>query len=146
MVLLEIITGLQVVDLNRPNPQTNLVDWAKPMLCSKNKLKELIDPRLNNEYPLRAAFQVSELILQCLEPDPKCRPSMKEVLEILDRISTIRKKPKESKPKPTQSRWDVKDLPLPQWTPQNSHHGKGGARRGATGTRGRGRSSEPRSY
>lgn len=146
VVLLEIITGLQVVDLNRPNGQINLVDWAKPMLCSKNKLKKLIDPRLNNEYPLKAAFQVSELILSCLEPDPKCRPNMKEVLEMLDRISTIRKKPKESKPKTTKSQWDVKDLPLPQWTPQNSNHGKGGARGGATGTRGRRRSSEPKSY
>ncbi|KZV24569.1 putative serine/threonine-protein kinase Cx32, chloroplastic-like [Dorcoceras hygrometricum] len=146
VVLLEIITGLQVIDLNRPNGQTNLVDWAKPMLSSKSKLKRLIDPRLNDEYPSKAAFQMSELILQCIEPDPKCRPNMEEVLEMLDRIGKIRKKPKESKSKPRQDRWDVKDLPLPQWTPQNTNRARRGARDGATGTPGCRRSSEPRSY
>ncbi|XP_075511721.1 putative serine/threonine-protein kinase PIX13 [Primulina tabacum] len=102
VVLLEIITGLQVIDHNRPNMQTNLVEWAKPMLTRKNKLKKLIDPRLNDEYPPKAAFQVSELILQCLEPDPKCRPNMEEVSEILDRIGRIQNKPMKSKSKQRQ--------------------------------------------
>ncbi|XP_073282792.1 probable serine/threonine-protein kinase PIX13 [Primulina huaijiensis] len=127
VVLLEIITGLQVIDHNRPNVQTNLVEWAKPMLSSKNKLKKLIDPRLNDEYPPKAAFQVSELILQCLEPDPKCRPNMDEVSEILDRISKIQNKPKKSKSKQRQGQLDVKDLPLPQLTPRSTQHGQGGA-------------------
>ncbi|XP_073046379.1 probable serine/threonine-protein kinase PIX13 [Primulina eburnea] len=118
VVLLEIITGLQVIDLNRPNVQTNLVEWAKPMLPRKNKLKKLIDPRLNDAYPPKAAFQVSELILQCLEPEPKSRPNMEEVLEILDRIGKIQNKPKKSKSK--------QNLPLPQWTPQSTHRGQGG--------------------
>ena len=102
VVLLEIITGLRVLDTNRPSSQHNLVDWAKPQLPDKRKLRKLIDPRLNQDYPSKGVGKVSELILSCLELDPKHRPSMEEVLASLEHISSIKAKPKESKVKPSQ--------------------------------------------
>ncbi|KAF7829478.1 putative serine/threonine-protein kinase PIX13 isoform X1 [Senna tora] len=76
VVLLELLTGLPAVDPNRPPAQLSLVDSNKPFLHHKKKLKRIIDPKLAQNYSLPAAFQLAQLILQCLESDPKNRPSM----------------------------------------------------------------------
>lgn len=120
VVLLEMITGLQVLDLNRPSPEINLVEWARPSLPDKKKLKKLMDPRLKGEYPLRGACAVAELILICMEPDPKCRPDMESVLETLEQISHIQMKPK----KPKQGHHHL-----------HNYQGSGGGRGGAAAHR-----------
>ncbi|XP_027147936.1 probable serine/threonine-protein kinase PIX13 isoform X2 [Coffea eugenioides] len=97
VVLLEIISGLRVLDLNRPSGEHNLVDWSKPLLPEKRKLRKVMDPQLEGRYPSRGAFQIAQLILKCLEPDPKKRPSMEQVLETLQQISTVKMKPKDAK-------------------------------------------------
>ncbi|KAL3619806.1 putative serine/threonine-protein kinase pix13 [Castilleja foliolosa] len=97
VVLLEILMGLKVMDLNRPSAQANLVDWAKPSLPDQRKLRKLMDPRLEGEYPMKAAFGIAQLILTCLEPDPKNRPDMEEVLATLEDISAIQMKAHERK-------------------------------------------------
>lgn len=91
VVLLEIITGLRVLDFNRPVGQTNLINWAMPSLQNKKKFKKLIDPRLMGKYPSKPAYDIAELILQCLESDPKYRPSMDDVLQKLEQIGQNRK-------------------------------------------------------
>ncbi|XP_076949230.1 putative serine/threonine-protein kinase PIX13 [Bidens hawaiensis] len=102
VVLLEIITGLRVVDTNRPGSQHNLVEWARPALPDQKKLRKIMDPGLENDYPSKGARKVAELILHCLEQDPKNRPSMEEVLVSLRAISAIETKPKEAKVHTTQ--------------------------------------------
>ncbi|KAM1024002.1 hypothetical protein ACFX2I_037211 [Malus domestica] len=97
VVLLEMLTGLQAVDSNRPSCAYSLVDWARPSLHKKKLLKNIMDPGLGEEYSLTGAFQAAELILKCLEPDPKSRPSMEEVLTVLEKINEIKKKPKSTK-------------------------------------------------
>lgn len=97
VVLLEIISGLRVLDLNRPTGTHNLVEWAKPILPHKRNLRKIMDPQLHGRYPSRGALQTADLILKCLEPDPKKRPSMEEVLERLQQISNIIIKPKDAK-------------------------------------------------
>nr|GEY99018.1 probable serine/threonine-protein kinase PIX13 [Tanacetum cinerariifolium] len=98
VVLLEIITGLRVLDTNRPGSQHNLVDWARPALPDKRKLRKILDPRLlEHDFPSKGAIRASELILSCLEPDPKNRPSMEEVVARLQEISAIKAKPRETK-------------------------------------------------
>ncbi|KAM0012953.1 putative protein kinase RLK-Pelle-RLCK-VIIa-2 family [Helianthus debilis subsp. tardiflorus] len=95
VVLLEMITGLRVVDTNRPGSQHNLVDWARPTLGDKKKLQEMMDPRIENDYLSKGARKAAELIFRCLEHDPKNRPSMKEVVVSLQEISDIKTKPKD---------------------------------------------------
>lgn len=92
VVLLEILSGRRVLDLNRPGGEHNLVDWAKPMLPDKKKLRKLMDPRLEGQYPSKAAYQIAEIILQCLEPDPKTRPSMEDILDCLEQCTSIKMK------------------------------------------------------
>ncbi|XVF35827.1 hypothetical protein REPUB_Repub19eG0004300 [Reevesia pubescens] len=97
VVLLEMLTGRRALDKNLPSREQNLVEWTKHSLSEKRKLKKIMDPRLEEKYPIEAALQAGELILKCLESDPKNRPSMEEILETLRKISAINEKPKESK-------------------------------------------------
>lgn len=98
VVLLEMLTGLRAVDTNRPHGERSLVDWLRPSLHKKKELKKIMDPGLGDLYPLKAACQAAELILKCLESDPKNRPSMEEVLVTLEKINAIKEKPKTAKP------------------------------------------------
>lgn len=95
VVLVEILTGLRALDTNRPSGRHNLVDWIKPYLSERRKLKEIMDSRLEGKYPSKAAFHISRLALKCLAPEPKHRPSMKEVLETLERIEAANERPRE---------------------------------------------------
>lgn len=101
VVLVEILTGLRALDTNRPNGKHNLVDWIKPYLSERRKLKQIMDTRLEGRYPSKAALHISQLALKCLAAEPKHRPSMKEVLEILERIETAKEKPRELRSRST---------------------------------------------
>lgn len=94
VVLLEMLTGLRALDNRRPAGQVNLVDWKKPYLYHKKKLKFIMDPRIEGQYSSKAAAEAAELTLRCLEQEPKKRPSMKEVGGILEQIEARKVKPK----------------------------------------------------
>nr|GME04199.1 probable serine/threonine-protein kinase NAK isoform X1 [Ipomoea batatas] len=90
VVLLEILTGLRVLDLSRPTREQNLVEWTKPMLADKRKIKTIVDPRLEGQYPSRAATRIAELILKCFQGEPAKRPSMDEILKSLQEINDVK--------------------------------------------------------
>nr|XP_043605987.1 probable serine/threonine-protein kinase PIX13 isoform X2 [Erigeron canadensis] len=94
VVLVEMLTGMRALDNGRPPNQRNLVDWVKPYLANRRKIKNIMDSRLEGRYPSKAAGQVAQLALTCLGPEPKTRPSMKEVVATLERIQDIKEKPK----------------------------------------------------
>ncbi|EAY95176.1 hypothetical protein OsI_16994 [Oryza sativa Indica Group] len=94
VVLLEMLTGMRALDTGRPAPQHSLVEWAKPYLADRRKLARLVDPRLEGQYPSRAAQQAAQLTLRCLSGDPRSRPSMAEVVQALVEIERIRSRPK----------------------------------------------------
>nr|POE85146.1 isoform 2 of probable serine/threonine-protein kinase pix13 [Quercus suber] len=95
VVLVEILTGLRALDTNRPSGKHNLVDWVKPYLSERRKLKQIMDSRLEGKYPSKAVFHISQLALKCLAAEPKHRPSMKEVLEKLERFEAANERPRE---------------------------------------------------
>ncbi|XP_057500367.1 probable serine/threonine-protein kinase PIX13 [Actinidia eriantha] len=97
VVLLEIMTGLRAFDTKRPSGQQNLVEWLKPSLSNKRKLKSIMDGRIEGQYSSKAASETAQLTRRCLEDDPRNRPSMNEVAEILERIDAMKIKPKEPK-------------------------------------------------
>ncbi|XP_008448469.2 probable serine/threonine-protein kinase CST isoform X2 [Cucumis melo] len=104
VVLLEIMTGLRAHDMNRTTEQRNLVDWAKPFLVKKKRIKNLMDAKIEGQYSSKAAMRVGDLTLKCLETDPRKRPSMQEVLEELEHIEELKEIPKESKTSNSQSK------------------------------------------
>lgn len=97
VILLEMLTGLQALHLTCSSSQQNPVEWARPWLHDKRKLRTIMDPRLEARYPMKAATQTAELTLKCLEGYHEARPSMDEVLATLEHIDTIREKKKEAK-------------------------------------------------
>ena len=100
VVLVEILTGLRALDTTRPSGRHNLVDWIKPYLSDRRKLKTIMDARLEGRYPSKAVNQIAQLSLRCLGPEHKSRPSMKEVLETLERIEANNEKPREPRVRP----------------------------------------------
>ncbi|KAK3195574.1 hypothetical protein Dsin_026884 [Dipteronia sinensis] len=101
VVLVEILTGLRALDTNRPSGQHNLVEWIKPYLSEKRKLKNVMDSRLEGKYPSKAAYIIAQLSLRCLEAEPKHRPGMKEVLETLEKLEAANEKPREPRVRST---------------------------------------------
>ncbi|KAJ9704642.1 hypothetical protein PVL29_002951 [Vitis rotundifolia] len=100
VVLVEMLTGLRALDTTRPSGQHNLVDWIKPHLSDRRKLKTIMDARLEGRYPSKAANQIAQLSLRCIGSEHKSRPSMKEVLETLERIEANNEKPREHRVRP----------------------------------------------
>ncbi|KAI7751250.1 hypothetical protein M8C21_012832 [Ambrosia artemisiifolia] len=86
VVLLEMLSGLRVVDKNRQIGKHSLVEWAKPYLAQKRKVLRVLDNRLEGQYTLEAAYAVATVALRCLSFEPKFRPSMSEVVKELEKL------------------------------------------------------------
>jgi hypothetical protein len=95
--MLEMMSGQRALDPNRPNGQLSLVDWAKPYLADRRKLARLMDPRFEGQYNSKQAVQAAQLTLNCLAGEPRSRPSMKEVLETLERIESMKSRARDAR-------------------------------------------------
>ncbi|KAL7592959.1 hypothetical protein Lser_V15G33710 [Lactuca serriola] len=80
VVLLETLSGRPILE-----HKFNLVEWASPFIASRNKLKKIMDPRLEKKYPIKGAFECATLALRCLAKG-RDRPSSEEVLRSLEQI------------------------------------------------------------
>ncbi|KAL7612135.1 hypothetical protein Lser_V15G06161 [Lactuca serriola] len=89
VVLLETLTGLRAIDKTRPNKEQNLVEWIRPMLHSKRKVKKIVDPSLGHDYPLKGVYECATLVLKCTQAESIQRPSIEQVLQSLEGISGI---------------------------------------------------------
>ncbi|KAJ0624606.1 putative protein kinase RLK-Pelle-RLCK-VIIa-2 family [Helianthus annuus] len=83
--LYELITGRRPLDKNRPQNEQKLLEWMKPYLGSK-RFQRIIDPRLEGNYPLKSVQKLSFIANCCLCRDPKSRPKMSEVLEMVNQL------------------------------------------------------------
>jgi hypothetical protein len=97
VVMLEMLSGQRALDPNRPNGQLSLVDWAKPYLADRRKLARLMDPRFEGQYNSKQALQAAQLTLNCLAGEPRSRPSMKEVIETLEKIESTKSRAREAR-------------------------------------------------
>ncbi|URE00855.1 hypothetical protein MUK42_30556 [Musa troglodytarum] len=90
VVLLEMMTGRRSMDKNRPNGEHNLVEWARPHLKERRRFYRLIDPRLEGNFSIKGAQKASQLAHACLSRDPKARPLMSEVVEVLKPLINLK--------------------------------------------------------
>lgn len=90
VVLLELLSGRRALDKTKVGVEQNLVDWAKPYLGDKRKLFRIMDTKLEGQYPQRGAFTAATLAMQCLNPDPKQRPRIADVLAALEELPSPR--------------------------------------------------------
>ncbi|KAI3861931.1 hypothetical protein MKX03_004439, partial [Papaver bracteatum] len=84
VVFLEMLSGQKAIDVSRPAGEQNLIEWAKPYLSSKRRILRIIDTRLEGQYTQAEALKAANLAMQCLSVDPKCRPTMEEVVASLE--------------------------------------------------------------
>lgn len=83
--LYELITGRRPLDKNRPKNEQKLLEWVKPYLDSR-KFRLIVDSRLQGKYSMKAAQKLSIVANKCLSKNPKARPKMSEVLEMVNQI------------------------------------------------------------
>ncbi|TYJ41618.1 hypothetical protein E1A91_A03G035100v1 [Gossypium mustelinum] len=84
VVLLELLTGRKSLDKSRPAREQNLTDWALPLLKEKKKLLNIVDPRLQGDFPTKAFHKAAMLAYHCLNRNPKARPLMRDIVDSLD--------------------------------------------------------------
>ncbi|XP_059429659.1 probable serine/threonine-protein kinase PBL16 isoform X2 [Corylus avellana] len=84
VVLLELLTGRKSLDKSRPAREQNLTDWALPLLKEKKKLMNIIDPRLEGDYPVKGVHKAAMLAYHCLNRNPKARPLMRDIVDSLE--------------------------------------------------------------
>ncbi|XP_020244259.1 probable protein kinase At2g41970 [Asparagus officinalis] len=82
VILLELLTGRKPVDHTMPKGQQSLVTWATPRL-SEDKVKQCIDPKLNNDYPPKAVAKMAAVAALCVQYEADFRPNMTIVVKAL---------------------------------------------------------------
>ncbi|GAU11814.1 hypothetical protein TSUD_75650 [Trifolium subterraneum] len=88
VVLLELLIGRRALDKSRPSREHNLVEWARPLLNNNKKLLKILDPKVEGQYSSKTATKVALLAYQCLSQNPKGRPLMSQVVEILEKFQS----------------------------------------------------------
>lgn len=90
VVLLEMMSGRRSMDKNRPNGEHNLVEWARPYLGERRRFYRLVDPRLEGNFSIKGAQKTAQLAHACLSRDPKARPLMSQVVEVLKPLPNMK--------------------------------------------------------
>ncbi|XP_028803811.1 probable inactive receptor-like protein kinase At3g56050 [Neltuma alba] len=84
VVLFEMVTSRVPYSVD----DSSLENWASDYLQVDHPLREMVDPTLAS-FDEEKLEQVAELIKSCVHPDPKQRPSMKDVSMRLREITNI---------------------------------------------------------
>ncbi|KAK1413694.1 hypothetical protein QVD17_35471 [Tagetes erecta] len=96
VVVLEVVTGQMAVDFRRPD--VLLVKRAHEFETRKRDYEQLVDTRLDGEYDHKELIRLVKLALACTRSNPDSRPSMCQVVSILDGrdslMETMQKKEK----------------------------------------------------
>ncbi|XP_020578402.1 nodulation receptor kinase-like isoform X2 [Phalaenopsis equestris] len=83
VVLLEIVTGREPLNIHRPRNEWSLVEWAKPFI-REQRIDEMVDPNIKNSYHAEALWRVVEAALACIEPFSAYRPNMIDIVRELE--------------------------------------------------------------
>ncbi|XP_057733128.1 LEAF RUST 10 DISEASE-RESISTANCE LOCUS RECEPTOR-LIKE PROTEIN KINASE-like 1.2 isoform X2 [Arachis stenosperma] len=90
VVLIELISSMPAVDMNRDKDEINLSNLAMKKI-QNSAIIDLVDRSLgfdSNNKVRRMIVSVAELAFQCLQRDKELRPSMDEVLDELKKIES----------------------------------------------------------
>lgn len=93
VVILELLSGREAIhyqgEAAKPGEEELLYATIKKVLDGENvreKLRDFMDPRLRNEYPLDLVYSVAQLARNCVAYDLNSRPPMAEVFMTLSKI------------------------------------------------------------
>lgn len=83
VLVLEIITGRTPIFRNDLQEEVYLVDWVKSMVASQNS-NHIVDPKLPNIPSSKELKRVILIALRCVDPEEGNRPSMADVIHMLE--------------------------------------------------------------
>ncbi|KAL8057409.1 hypothetical protein ABFX02_04G181600 [Erythranthe guttata] len=87
VVLYELITGRRVLERNLPRGEQKLLEWVRPYVSDSRKFHMILDQRLLEGHNcMKSAQKLASLANKCLMKNPKSRPKMSEVIEMLGGI------------------------------------------------------------
>lgn len=86
VVLYELITGRRAVERNLPKSEQKLLEWVRPYVSDSKKFHIIVDPRLEGQYSTKSAQKLASLANKCLMKNPKSRPKMSDIVEMLENI------------------------------------------------------------
>ncbi|CAN6480029.1 unnamed protein product [Victoria cruziana] len=90
VLLLEIVTGKKPIDTARDSDYGSLVEWGQPLLervLEEKDVSIVLDPRLQNGSRCNddEVLRVLEAAASCMNPSPKGRPRMSQVVRMLEK-------------------------------------------------------------
>ncbi|XP_019185000.1 PREDICTED: serine/threonine-protein kinase CDL1 [Ipomoea nil] len=88
VVLLEIITGKRAIENSKVGGEQNLVSWARPLFKDRKKFKQMADPMLQGQYPLRGLYQALAVAAMCVQEQPNMRPAIADVVTALSYLAS----------------------------------------------------------
>ncbi|MCL7042924.1 hypothetical protein MKW94_013679 [Papaver nudicaule] len=104
VVVLEVVTGRMAVDFRRP--EVLLIKKVHEFETQQRSLLELVDARLDGNYDHNELVRLVKLGKACTNSDPNLRPSMRQIVSILDGNDSLLKKV----PKPeNREEWQIQN-------------------------------------
>ncbi|XP_008784184.2 probable serine/threonine-protein kinase At1g01540 [Phoenix dactylifera] len=83
ILIMEIVSGRNPVDYNRPPGEVNLVEWLKTLVGNRN-CEGVLDPKMLEKPSSRALKRTLLVALRCVDPDSQKRPKMGHVIHMLE--------------------------------------------------------------
>jgi len=80
------MSGKRAVDKNMPLQEHNLVEWAKPLLNSKDTISQVMDVCIEGQYSSHEAMKLAHIVIQCLSERPEYRPKIEEIVRSLEQL------------------------------------------------------------
>ncbi|GMI77966.1 hypothetical protein like AT4G29990 [Hibiscus trionum] len=78
IILFELITGQPVI-INSAECSTHILEWVRPII-QEGDIRMIVDPRLENEFDVNAAWKAVEIAMSCALQTSKQRPDISHVL------------------------------------------------------------------
>lgn len=85
-MLLELLTGRRAIDETKCQEEKNLVNWVRLHVHDNRKVFRIMDTKLEGQYCKKSAYIAANIALRCVNHEPKYRPPMTYILEILENL------------------------------------------------------------
>ncbi|KAL6538929.1 hypothetical protein OROMI_025255 [Orobanche minor] len=88
LLTLEVVSGKENLKYQPTENFSNLIEWAV-FVQSRGDLLDLVDSRLGSNYNQNEATKMLRLAMICVSQSPALRPTMSQILSIMEGDSTI---------------------------------------------------------
>ncbi|XP_042048778.1 PTI1-like tyrosine-protein kinase At3g15890 [Salvia splendens] len=88
ILLLEIVTGRKPIQKLPGGVKRTITEWAEPHI-SKGRFKDLADPKLRGNFDESQLVQAINVAALCVQSEPEKRPTMKEVVLLLNTAAPV---------------------------------------------------------